>query len=191
MADDTQPNDIPEPADEVSFEPITDEGETLAPAEQVKRLRERLKIATAEKQENLLGWQRMKADYANAQKFFADERTTIEERATIKIIRDILPVLDSFDLAMGNQESWQKVDASWRTGVEYIRNQLLEALAKHTVVSFGEVGEHFNPHLHQPLEHSDDAVGEEGETVTKIIQKGYRKGETIIRPAKVIIGSKN
>ncbi|MES2060141.1 MAG: nucleotide exchange factor GrpE, partial [Patescibacteria group bacterium] len=67
------------------------------------------------------------------------------------IIEEILPVLDSFDLAMGNKESWESVSSEWRTGVENIYNQFLGILSKHGVTPFGAIGDAFDPNLHQSI----------------------------------------
>src|SRR5207244_2477593 len=91
-------------------------------AEAIKKLRERLKKAEAEKQEYLTGWQRAKADLVNARKRDEEDLKEFVRFANERLIEGLIPVLESFDMAMGNKEAWEKADKNWRVGVEYIAN---------------------------------------------------------------------
>ena len=105
-----------------------------------------------------------------------------------KITTELLPIMDSYDMAFANKEAWEKVDKNWRVGVEYIHQQLLKVLADHgmqeIVVS---VGDTFDPTVHQPMSMVQCSEQSKDHTIASIVQKGYRVGERIIRPARVTV----
>lgn len=104
-----------------------------------------------------------------------------------KMATNLMPALDSFDMAFSNKEAWEKVDKNWRMGVEYIYSQFMTGLANSGIEKIDKVGVPFDPSLH----HSISAVSTDKEsqdhTVESIIQVGYRIGERVIRPARVNI----
>jgi molecular chaperone GrpE len=157
-------------------------------AEAIKKLRDKLKKATEEKQEYLTGWQRAKADLINARKRDEADRAEFIKYANERLIDGLIPVLDSFELAMANKEVWEKADKNWRTGVEYILGQLKKAL--------NDAGlEEVNP-IDKPFDHNRDEAVEyvpvENEAdhhkVIAVIQKGYALNGRPMRPPKVKVG---
>lgn len=164
-----------------------EDGIELSGADQIKKLREKIKGLEKEKQEYLDGWQRARADYANLQKN-ADEdkkrmRTLVEE----SFIEELLPTVDSFLMAMSNKEAWEKVDPAWRTGVEYIYGQLMNTLESHNLKIFGEVGDVFDPAKHEAVEEQETGDEKLDHTVAKVHQKGFMLGESVLRPARVLV----
>lgn len=150
-------------------------------AARIKKLKAELEACKAERQEYLDGWQRMRADVANQKKEDAQRHAHLHERAVEEVLEDLLPALDAFDMAMQGAP-WQAVDANWRSGVEYIRNQLLGALEKHGIVVFGAVGESFDATKHEAVRGGEN---EGSHTIVTVLRKGYRCGERILRPAQV------
>ena len=157
-------------------------------AETIKKLREKLKKCEAEKMEYLTGWQRAKADLINARKRDEADRAEFTKYANERLIEDLIPTLESFDMAMGNKETWEKVDKNWRVGVEYIYSQLKKALS--------EAGlQEINP-LGQPFDHSRDEAAEyvpvddekDHHKVLAVVQKGYSLNGRSMRPPKVKVG---
>ncbi len=176
------PEELESGTDDVSFEDVDESGDPIG---QVKKLKEKLKVALKEKQEYLDGWQRERADLANYKKEEEARRAGVAAMAREKIILDLMPVLDAFDMAFGNKEAWEKADKNWRMGVEYIYTQLTGVLEKHGVKQIGEVGLPFSPIMHESMETvpTDDAA--KSHLIEKVIQKGYMMGERVIRPARV------
>ena len=172
-------------SDDVQFEEIP---EDTNPAATLKKLREKLHKCEAEKKEYLDGWQRMRADFANARKEEDMRRGELIKFASEGLVEDMLPVLDSFSMAFANKESWEKVDTNWRKGVEYIHAQMLSVLESRGLVEVGVVGEKIDPRLHIEIEQLPGDASKAG-TVVEIIQKGYRLHNKVIRPAKVKGGS--
>jgi len=163
------------------------EKEDEQPKDTIKRLREKLKETTQKKQEYLDGWQRAKADLANAKKNFTDEKANAKERAVVNLVEDILPVLDSFQMAKADKASWEAVDKQWRDGLIQIANQLEQALKKHGVVEIApEAGDQFDPKLHNSV----DTVVDEDEpdnTVAQLEARGFQLDDRIIRSADVVV----
>ncbi|HEY4506067.1 MAG TPA: nucleotide exchange factor GrpE [Candidatus Paceibacterota bacterium] len=175
--------------EDFSVEESDEDGDAPVGKDVVKKLRERLKKCEEESKEYLTGWQRAKADYVNLKRETEDEKLAITGRAKKRIIHDVLPVLDSFQIAFANKTAWGSVDKNWRMGVEYIYSQLLSILEEHGVTQINESGVMFDPLLH----HSNESVlisdkGDDGK-VLEILQTGYKINNHIIRPARVKIGT--
>lgn len=168
-------------SDDVQFEEIPEDAN---PAATLKKLREKLHTCEAEKKEYLDGWQRMRADFANARKEEELRRGELIKFASEGLVEDLLPVLDSFSMAFGNKEAWEKVDANWRKGVEYIHAQMLSVLESRGLAEVGVVGELVDPRLHVEIEQISGDEAQSGKVV-EVIQKGYRLHNKVIRPAKV------
>lgn len=183
---DTQKNDEYS-TDDVQFEGIEEEEN---PGIALKKLREKLRACEAEKKEYLDGWQRMRADFANARKEEDARRGELIKFASEGLVEDLLPILDSFTMAFANREAWEKVDTNWRKGVEYIYTQLFSILESRGLIEIGNVGESVDPRNHIAIEmvSTDDTTKEH--TVAEVIQKGYRLHSKVIRPARVKVWGK-
>lgn len=154
----------------------------------VKKLRTRLKECQKEKQEYLDGWQRSQADSINARKKEETARGEISKFAKEDLIVEILPVLDSFEMAFGNKTAWEKVDSNWRKGIEHIHSQLLSILKENNLTQTNPEGESFNPELHDCVETIETNDKKQDGKVVEVLQKGYTFYNKIIRPAKVKVG---
>lgn len=176
-----------EQVDDVSFEEVNEEGEMDVRAT-IKKLREKIKKLEGEKQEYLDLSQRTRADYANYKKEVEVNRASDRKFATKRFIEELLPVLDSYDMAQGNKEAWEKVDANWRMGIEYIFNQLKSVLEGEGVKQFGKVGDTFDPTLHESMEMVVVSDESENGKIINILQSGYRMNDSILRPARVKVG---
>ncbi len=184
--EDTTAQDIhEEPIDDMVFEETTEDGDTLPTKDVVKKLREDLKKAREEKQEYLTGWQRAKADYVNLERSEETKRKELRAHITAGFVEDLLPTLDSFDMAFANKEAWEKVDVNWRAGVEYIYQQLVRTVEDYGVKKVGVLGEVFNPTIHEAIEMVPTEQEDQDHTIASVIQYGYTAGERIIRPARV------
>lgn len=187
MNDEEIKNEENEPFEDVTFVDSTEDGDALPTKDIVKKLREDLKKVRAEKEEYLTGWQRAKADYVNLQKeadvkFVRGKELGIEELAD-----SLLPALDAFDMAMSNKAVWESVDKNWRQGIEYIHSKFLQALADNKVTVIGEIGDKFDPMLHEAIESIPTDDESKDHTIKSIVQSGYKIGERVIRPARVKI----
>ncbi len=151
----------------------------------LKKLREDLKVAKKEKEEYLTGWQKERADFANYKKDEDTRKAMLSESMRERILSKFLGVADSFNMAFANKEAWEKVDENWRRGVEYIYGQMNTIFEEYGVKSVGVVGEKFDPNIHEPVEMVQIDKKELDHTVAIVIQKGYKLGERVMRPARV------
>ena len=152
-----------------------------------KKLSE-LEVCKKERQEYLDGWQRSQADYANLKKRFEEDKKNIGAYAVEAFIQDLLPTLDAFDMAMGNQEVWESVDQNWRAGIEFIHGSLIRTLEDRGVTPYDPTGEAFDAEVHNSLEMVAVEDEEQDGKIISVVQKGYRMGERIIRVPNVRVG---
>jgi molecular chaperone GrpE len=172
-------------AEDVDYTSEEEMGTAGALKAKLAKLRDELETTKKERAEYLDGWQRCKADTANAKRDAATALARAEQRARESLTDDLLPVLDGFDMAMGG-ETWESVGEEWRRGIEYIRNQLLDVLSRHGIERYGKIGDAFDHAIHEAVQETDDTPGESG-SVVRILRHGYRSAERIIRPAQVIV----
>jgi molecular chaperone GrpE len=131
------------------------------------------------------GWQRAKADYSNREAQLSKERIDFIKLANKKLITDILPTLDNYDAARANVDAWGKVDEGWRMGIEYIFSSLVSKLEQNGLIQYGNVGDTFNPAEYEAVEIIDAENSNIDNTVAQVMQRGYKIGESILRPARV------
>lgn len=174
----TEPED-----DVVEFEFNEDGEEDLKKT--LKKLRADLKQAKKEKEEYLTGWQKERADFANFKRQEDDRKTMFSEAMRERILSRFLTVMDSFNMAFANKEAWEKVDANWRKGIEYIYAQMNGVFEEYGVKAIGEEGENFDPNIHQSIDMVATEDKEQNHNVAEVIQKGYKLGDRVIRPARV------
>jgi molecular chaperone GrpE len=143
----------------------------------VAKLRDEIESLRKEKQEYLDGWQRAKADYVNALKRFEGDVKNAKADGVVKAIDALLPAYDALERA--------KAHGAVPEGFSGIVKQLDAAFVSLGLEPVGQVGEHFNPVLHEAM--GQDVVTDQAQddTVTAVLEKGLRMGDQIIRPAKV------
>lgn len=164
--------------DEITIEPEEENVQNI-----IKDLREKLKEAIAEKQEYLNNWQRDKAEFVNVRKRDQEAQKDFARFSNESLISELIPVLDSFNMAMGNKEVWEKADKNWRVGVEYIANQLKKILEEFGLKEIDPIGKHFDPMRDEAIED-----GKQSDIITTVIQKGYELHGRVLKAPKVKIG---
>lgn len=137
--------------------------------------------------EYLAGWKRALADYENLQKQNAQARSEDRRRITTILAHELLPVVDNFDQAM--KHAPKNLDKNWFAGVQHIARQFAEALATLGITQIDAVGNVFDPHLHESGESRWEEEKPEHAVLEEII-KGWKLGDTVIRPSKVIVNQK-
>ena len=184
--DDEKEKTTPPEEDEVLEFEFNDDGEEDF-KKTLKKLRADLKICKAEKAEYLTGWQKERADFLNYKKEEDNRKANFSEAMRERILSRFLSVMDSFNMAFGNKEAWDKVDENWRRGVEYIYGQMNTIFEEYGVKEIGAVGEPFDPNIHQSIEIMPTDKKEDDHTVANVIQKGYKLGPRVLRAARVNI----
>jgi molecular chaperone GrpE len=154
----------------------------------VKKLREKLKKVEAEKQEYLTGWQRAKADLINARKRDEADRQEFLKFANENLVSELLPVLESFDMAMQNKEVWEKVDKNWRIGVEYIFSQLKKVLSENGIVEVDPAGQTYDEKHHEAVSYEPVTDEKQHHKIIKVMQKGYNLNGRAVKVPRVVVG---
>jgi molecular chaperone GrpE len=181
--------------EEEKMEPIEDNSEVLEfefnddgeedLKKTLKKFRADLKEVQKQKEEYLTGWQKERAEFANYRKQEDERRAMFSESMRERILTRFLTVMDSFNMAFANKESWAKVDENWRKGVEYIYTQMNTIFEEYGVKAIGEAGEVFDPNVYESIDVVETDKKELNHTVANVIQKGYKLADRIIRPARV------
>lgn len=174
---------------DVSFEPTDSEGVELHSKQKVKKTQTDLETIRKERDEYLDLLQRSRADYINLLREEERKRGDLRQSVIISIMRDLLPVMDSFDAAMKNQSVWESVPENWRIGVKYIRDQLQKTFSEYGVNRIEALNQVFDPNIHEPIKHEQVTDPLQDNTVIEIIRAGYTQGESVLRPAQVIVGN--
>lgn len=157
---------------------IEDDPDLAAPAEMQKKLRERIKQAEAKAKEYLDGWQRAQADFANLRRRDEENKIEFVKFANLSLLHELIPVLDSFHLALshGNKD------------VKPVYDQFFSVLKQNGLEELNPMGEVFDPKLHETIGVVPTDEPEQDHKILEVIQKGYILVGKIIRPAKVKIG---
>ncbi len=142
---------------------------------------ENLKAELEAKNDLLL---RTAAEFDNFKKRTEREKLTVAEFAKAGLIKQLLPILDNIDRAALSE----KGSEDYIKGIEMIVKQFESAAANLGIEEIAKVGDTFNPELHEAVMHiEDEAVAEN--TITQVLQKGYKIGSTVIRPAMVQVAN--
>ena len=169
--------------DDIELEDLDETAET-----KIKALREKLKACETEKAQHHDDLQRAKAEFLNTKMRLSEQVEREKERAVDTQILQLIPLCDSFDMAMMNTDAWEAIDESWRKGVEAINNQLRNILQTYNVSTITPKGEQFDPNMHEAMS-TIDSEEFETDTVVEVLQNGYVRNDTVIRPAKVILSN--
>ena len=144
-----------------------------AKATKVKRTNNALKHQELEGQ-----LKRALADYQNLEKRFEEERKLLSKLSASLLIEKLLPVLDNLEKAQIHLKD---------QGLEIVIKQFEDILTQEGVEEIAAEGAQFNPHYHEAIESQQ---GEQDNLVIKVLTKGYKIEDTILRPAKVIVSKK-
>jgi molecular chaperone GrpE len=169
---------------EPAVDPAAGAGEQDA-ADVAGDLDELVKTA-AERDEYLALAQRTQADFENYRKRVSREAASAQERGAASLAKELLPALDNLDRALEAAAQ----DDPLLEGVRLVRNEVAAALARCGIESYSPSGEVFDPALHEAMATAPQPPeGAASGTVVEVYQPGYRLGETIIRPARVVVAA--
>ena len=138
-----------------------------------------------ERDEYLDALQRLKAEFDNYRKRVARERESLVSRANESLVKELLPILD--DLGRALDAAGKHEEAKLEDGVRLVHESLVEALRRQGLEEISTDGR-FDPHVHEALLATPSAEHEEG-TVLEVLQRGYRLGDRVVRPARVVIAA--
>jgi molecular chaperone GrpE len=180
-------------------------GESEAEADHERKLEQDIEqlTAKAEKADEYLELaQRTRADFENFRKRAAREAAAAQERGITKLAKELLPAVDNLDRALQAAQAATAADtdgagagqadngatATLVSGIKLVHDDVIAALARAGIEGFSPQGERFDPTLHEAVAQIP-AEGAESGTVVEVYQRGYRLGEVVIRPARVVVAA--
>jgi molecular chaperone GrpE len=173
--------DPPPPAQQEGVPPTTSPtGETVE--QDIDAL---LAEAQQERDEYLELAQRTKADFENYRKRVAADVQAAAARGKAEVVRDVIDAVDNLERAL---EAGGEGGDGLASGVEMVLGGLRETLKRHGIEAVDPKGEKFDPNLHEALS-TMPVEGTEGGVVVEVMQKGYRLGGQLIRPARVVVSA--
>jgi len=141
----------------------------------------------AKRDEYLALAQRTQADFENYRKRVARESALALQRGVAKLAKELLPAIDNLDRALDAAAT----DDPLLDGVRLVRSELSAALARVGVESFTPLGETFDPAVHEAMATVPQPAegGSDSGLVVEVYQPGYRLGDSVIRPARVVVAA--
>lgn len=132
-------------------------------------------------------WMRAQADYQNLQKEVSQQRAEWAKLSTIRVLEDIIPVVENFKKAFAHETTNDPASMeNWKKGIGFIQKQLEDVMQQYGVETILTVGQTFDPTLHEAVG-EEEQEGIESGVIIKEVAGGYKSGDHIIMPAKVII----
>jgi molecular chaperone GrpE len=147
-------------------------------------LEQRVAAAEAEAEAHLNDLKRLAAEFENYRKRVAREQQSLSARAAERLVKELLPIVDDLERALGAAEEHE--EAELEEGVRLVHRQLASVLEREGLAELETNGK-FDPHVHEALL-SQPSDAEEG-SVIEVLQKGYRLGDRVLRPARVVVAA--
>jgi molecular chaperone GrpE len=194
-----EPGAPSDPMDSIP-EPITPEPESHTPEpepgtpepESVEQDLHELTVRAEKADEYLELAKRTKADFENYRKRAARESAAAQERGVVRLAKELLPAVDNLDRALaaaqaaagngGNADA----DATLISGVKLVHQDVIAALSRVGIEPYSPEGEQFDPQHHEAVAQLPVEGAEPG-TIIEVYQRGYRLGESVLRPARVVV----
>jgi molecular chaperone GrpE len=152
---------------------------------ELEALREQVIAAEREAEESKTGWQRTAADFANYRRRTEQDREQMVALANEVLLAKLLAIVDDFDRAIANMPP-ELQSVGWVEGIVAIDRKLRLLLDSEGLEPIEALGLPFDPHLHEAVVQEESASVPEG-TITAELQRGYRIGDRVLRPAMVAV----
>jgi molecular chaperone GrpE len=163
------------------------EAEEQQSAEAGAELEEQLAALEAERDEYLNDLKRVAAEFENYRKRVLRDQESLVARAHERLVKELLPVLDDLERALAATSDPQSDSSKLEEGVRLVHRELKAALDREGLAEIETTG-HFDPHVHEALLSQPSGDQAEG-TVLEVLQKGYRLGDRVLRPARVVVAA--
>ncbi|MGJ3237664.1 MAG: nucleotide exchange factor GrpE [Anaerolineae bacterium] len=170
----------------VSEETVANNDDTLEGAS-VEDLKATIVRLRGEAEANLDGWQRSRAEFNNYRRRTQQQLSDSKQLGAIEAFTKILPIIDDFERAFDNVPD-DLNEHPWVSGTSLILKNIQKVLDEFEIDVINPVGEEFNPNMHEAIGMDADSEYESG-IVTTTLQRGYRIGEKVLRPALVRVAS--
>jgi molecular chaperone GrpE len=170
-----------------SSRPEADEGAEIGAEETQQQSDKPLAAQLAEAEEKaqayLASWQRSAADFQNYKRRVEQERDDLSRLANATLIINLLPLMDDLERALDNVDA-RLAGLTWLDGIRLIHRKFEALLEMSGVTPIAADGERFDPNVHEAVMFGE---GEEGKVIN-VVQKGYKLGDRVLRPAMVVVG---
>ena len=163
----------------VAEEKTTEKKKKCQKHAELDQLKEEIEVLKTEAKEKDDKYLRLAAEYDNFRRRSREEKDATYSQAMADTVTELLPIIDNLERAAAFDDG-EKV----KEGLKMISSTVAATLQKLGVEAFGEAGDAFDPNLHNAVLHDEDDSGRENE-ITDVFQKGYKKGNKIIRFAMV------
>ena len=150
------------------------------------QLAEKFAEVERERDQHLDDLKRLAAEFDNYRKRVARDQQGLVARSNERLVQELLPVLDDLERAL--EAAAEHEEAKLEEGVRLVHRNLAELLKREGLAEI-ETGGRFDPHVHEALL-SQPSEQEEG-AVIDVVQKGYKLGEHVVRPARVVVSGGN
>jgi molecular chaperone GrpE len=151
----------------------------------IASLKARLKEAEEEAQAHMARWQRAVADYQNLKRRTEQEREEVARFANAALVINFLPLVDDLERALSSVDV-RLAGLTWVDGIRLIYRKFQAVLEASGVSEIKTEGETFDPNVHEAVMFGE---GEEGKILSEV-QRGYKLGDRVIRPAMVVVGKR-
>jgi molecular chaperone GrpE len=155
------------------------------PGHQVQQDLDELAAKAEKADEYLMLAQRTQADFENYRKRATREAALAQERGVAKLAKELLPAIDNLDRAL---KAASAEHSPLTEGIKLVHTDLLSALQRVGVEPFSPEGEQFDPQLHEAVA-QQPVEGAESGTVAEVFQQGFRMGDSVLRPARVLVAA--
>lgn len=177
--------DEPEVADAAADGTGAEEA-TDSPEAEIARLNQELEAARAEANDYWQRYVRAEAEKENIRKRAEKDAENARRQGMEKLANELLSVRDSLELGIDAANQEDADVPKIREGTELTLKMLVQAMEKCDIEEIDPMGEKFDPELHQAMS-MQEADGQESNTVVSVMQKGYRVGDRLLRPALVMV----
>jgi molecular chaperone GrpE len=166
---------------------VLEEGEKAKAVDELAALRQDLERTRAKEAEYLDGWQRARAELANARKRFQREQEQAYADAKGDVLARLLPIVDDLERAIETLPH-NLSSLTWIQGILLIQRKVQVLLEQEGVSVIEIAGQEFEPFLHQAVTYEPSETVREGHIITEL-QKGYKLGDRVLRPSMVRVSS--
>jgi molecular chaperone GrpE len=131
--------------------------------------------------------QRTQADFENFRKRASRDAAAAQERGIVKLAKELLPAVDNLDRALAAIDGGEAAETVV-SGIKLVHSEVIAALARVGIEPYSPVGEQFDPQHHEAMAQVP-AEGAEPGTIVEVYQRGYRLGDSVLRPARVVVAA--
>jgi molecular chaperone GrpE len=179
----------PQPAPADSDPETLDATAEATPEDAIEEDLEEITARAKKADEYLALAQRTKADFENYRKRAARETAAAQERGVARLAKELLPAVDNLDRALeAAQHDGDNGASTLVSGIKLVHADVLAALSRAGIERFEPTGEQFDPQRHEAIA-QQPVEGAQSGTIVEVYQRGYRLGDFVIRPARVVVAA--